>query len=133
MMNTAVKTRVLDGFDDPTFGKEQWDALLSAHNTDSVYLTWEFQRAWWEVFQWGKLLLIAAERDGRVVALAPFYTESGMVYFVGSGFESDCLDFLGDVSHPQVLDALLQTARDHVEDFQGFQLYFVPESSATGK
>jgi CelD/BcsL family acetyltransferase involved in cellulose biosynthesis len=132
MENTPVKTRVLEGFDDPTFGPDRWEQLLRAGGTDSVYLTWQCQRSWWETLGRGSLLLIVAEQDGRVVALAPFYHEAGMVYFVGSSFELDWLDFIGDVSQPPVLDALLETARAHVPGFLGFELLFVPDSSGTG-
>jgi CelD/BcsL family acetyltransferase involved in cellulose biosynthesis len=133
METTSVRTRVLEGFDDPTFGPEQWEQLLRAGHKDVVYLTWHCQRSWWETLGRGQLLLIAAERDGQVVALAPFYTQSGMVYFVGTSFELDYLDFIGDITHPEILDALLETARDQVPGFLGFLLYFVPDRTGTGK
>ena len=131
MRAAAVRTQVLKGFDDPALGPEQWNRLLGGG--DLVYMTWQCQRAWWETLGRGELLLIAAERNGRTVALAPFYTEARMVYFVGSSFELDYLDFLGDVSDPDVLDALLETARDCVPGFRGFQFYFVPDATGTGE
>ena len=132
MSKPVVNTRVLNGFDDPGFGRAQWEQLLQDSNTDIIYLTWHYQRTWWETFKRGKLLLIIAERDGHPVALAPFYTQSGMVYFIASEFESDYLNFIGDISDPEVLDALLVTARDHVPEFEGFRFYFVPDKSGTG-
>ena len=129
----STRTRLLQGFDDPTFGPEQWEGLLAGNSTDIVYLTWHFQRAWWEMHPRGHLLLIVAERDGQAVALAPFYAESGMIYFVGTGFETGYLDFIGDTGDPHILDAILETARDCAPDFLGFQFYFVPETSPTGK
>ena len=130
---TPVHTRILTGFDDPTFGPAQWNALLRGGETDIVYLTWHYQRAWWETLGRGELLLIAAERAGRVVALAPFYLESGMLYSLGTSFETDHLDFIGDTSDPAVLDALLETAREQVPGFLGFRFYFVWEDSRTGE
>jgi CelD/BcsL family acetyltransferase involved in cellulose biosynthesis len=128
-----VCTRVLDGFDDSSFGAESWDHLLRTQSTSVIYLTRLYQRTWWETFHRGKLLLIVAERNGQPIALAPFYVESGMVYFLGSEFESDYLDFIGDVSDPDVMVALLGTARDAVPDFQGFLFYFVSDESGTAK
>ena len=93
-------------------------------------LTWHWQRTWWEAFGRGKLLLIAAERDGRVVALAPLFAESGMVFNI---CPENHLDFIGDIGDPGVLEAILETARAHVPDFAGFRLYFVPDTSRTGK
>lgn len=132
MATPLVRTRVLDGFDDAALGQERWQGLLRSGDTDVIYLTWQFQRSWWDTLGRGQLLLIAAERDGQMVALAPFYTESGMVYFLGTSFEADCLDFLGDISDPDVLDALLEAARARVPGFLGFQFYFVPDTSRTG-
>jgi len=132
-LKSAVRTRILKGFDDPEFGPDRWNRLLQQGVTDSVFLTWHYQRAWWETFGPGELLLIAAERDGRVVALAPFYAESHMVYFIGTGFEQDCLDFIGDVRDRDVLCALLETARCCVPGFEGFKFYFVPDKSGTAK
>src|ERR1051326_206306 len=119
----VVRTRILQGFDDPSFGRDDWNALLRTGPTDHPFLTWEYQRAWRESCGVGELLLIVAERDGKVVALAPFFTDSDMIYFQGTDFESDCLDFIGDISDPDVLDALLDTARSRVPEFEGFRLY----------
>lgn len=132
-LKPVVTTRILRGFDDPGFGCEQWDELLQSGVTESVFLTWHYQRAWWETFGPGELMLIVAEREGSVVALAPFYVESHMVYFVGTGFEQDCLDFIGDARDADVLFALLETARAHVNGFEGFKFYFVPDKSGTAR
>ena len=128
---SSVTTRVLDGFDDAKFGQREWQELLRASNIDHIYLTWHFQRAWWETFGTGQLLLILAERDAEPVALAPLYADSGMVYFVGSAFESDYLDFIGDISDPTVLEALLVTAREATREFLGFTFYFVADRHGT--
>jgi CelD/BcsL family acetyltransferase involved in cellulose biosynthesis len=127
----SIRTQVLEGFHDPALGPERWEEVLRQGDTDVVYLTWQFQRAWWDTRGQGELLLIAAERDGQVVALAPFHHCEGVVYFGASRLESDYLDFVGDISDPEVLDALLGTARECVRDFQGFELYFVPDGSRT--
>ena len=131
-MMSSVNTRVLQGFDDPSFGPMQWEQLLSRTDSDIVYMTWHWQRAWWEAYGTGGLLLITAERNGEVVALAPFYSDQGMIFFGSSQFESDYLDFVGDVSDPQVLDALLCAARDATPGFVGFRFFFVPDRFGNG-
>lgn len=128
--DNAVTTRILDGFEDPMFGREQWEELVRRSDTDVVYLTWQWQRSWWETLGRGHLLLIVAERCGRPTALAPFYVESGMVGFVGTG-DSEYLDFIGDVADPPIIDALLEAARAAPE-FAGLRLSCVPEGSRTG-
>jgi CelD/BcsL family acetyltransferase involved in cellulose biosynthesis len=127
-----VRSWVLTGFDDPRMSSGRWDALLRRGDTDVIFLTWQWLRSWWETVGEGQLLLIAAERDGELVALAPLYTSFGMVYFLGAG-ESDYLDFIGDVSDPEVMAALLREARTRATDFVGIRLHLVPERSRTGQ
>jgi CelD/BcsL family acetyltransferase involved in cellulose biosynthesis len=125
---TAISVSVLSGFDDPA----AWDRLLPASPTNTVFQTWHWQKAWWDSFGRGQLLLIAAHRDGRPIALAPLFADGGMVFLVGSG-GSDYLDFLGDTSDPAVLDAILDTARRQAPGFLGFRFYLVPDDSPTGR
>ena len=64
-----------------------------------------WQTAWWECFGRGQLLLLGAEINRELVALAPLFTQERMVYLVGSG-GSDYLDLIGDTSRPGVVAAL---------------------------
>ena len=129
---SAVTARVLDGFDDPDVGPEAWNALVRRGDSDVVYLTWQFQHAWWTTLGRGQLLLVAAWRDGQLAAIAPFYVDSGMIFFVGSGV-ADYMDFIGDITDPAVCDALLATARLHAPGFVGFRLHCVLGTSRTGQ
>ena len=126
---SEVTVKFLRGFDEPGFGRRLWASLL--RRRVPVFLTWEWQQAWWESFGRGRLMLAAAARDGEVVALAPLFAESGMVFFVGSG-GSDYLDFVGDVSDPMVLAEILDAVRSETPEFLGFRFYHVPEQSSTG-
>ncbi len=128
---TTITARLLQGFNDPSFTPAQWERLLSTGPSDVVFLTWQWQSAWWETFGRGELLLIAAERDGEVIALAPLFAEAGMVYFVGSG-GSDYLDFIGDIRETDVIDALLPKAKSCVADFVGFVFYHMRDDFQTG-
>jgi CelD/BcsL family acetyltransferase involved in cellulose biosynthesis len=128
----AFDVRLLSGFDDPSLASEPWDRLLHTGDSDVVFLTRHWQEAWWECFGRGRLLLIAVERKGKLAALAPLFSEAGMVFFVGSG-GSDYLDFVGDIGDPAVLAAILDIARLQTPDFVGFRFYHVPDSSHTGR
>ena len=125
----AINVQILNGFDDPGFGKNDWNKLLLSGDTDAVNLTWEWQRSWWRSFGRGKLLLILAEKDGKPIALAPLFSDEGMIYNL---FPEDALDFVGDISDTDVLDALLNIARAAVDNFLGFRFYFIPHTSRTG-
>ena len=128
---SAVQTYLLTGFDDPRLPPEKWQRLLERGDTNVVFLTRQWLSAWWETLGKGEMLLIAAERAGEIVALAPFFTISGMIYFLGTG-ESDYLDIIGGGCDPEVMLALLATARECVADFVGMKLYFVSDRSRTG-
>lgn len=130
MSAAKIQTRLLTGFDDPSFGAEQWTQLLPRGDTDSICLTWAVQRTWWETLGHGKLMLIVAKRDGAVVALAPLFTDGGMIYNL---CPEDYVDFAGDIGDPDILDALLNQARAQVKDFAGFQFYFIGDQSRTGQ
>ena len=130
-MTAAANIQLLSGFDDPKLSPEVWSALLHRGDTNVVFLTWHWQRAWWESFGRGQLLLLLAEREGAPVALAPLFADGGMVFFTGSG-GSDYLDFIGDISEPEILDGLLRVAREQTREFVGFRFYHVPDGSRTG-
>lgn len=124
-----VDVRVLSGFDDPAVTPDVWSELLRRGDTDGVNLTWHWQRCWWETFGRGQLLLIAVQRAGELIALAPLFTEAGMIFNI---CPEDRLDMIGNVSDPEILDAILKTAIASVEDFLGFRFYFFPDTSRTG-
>jgi hypothetical protein len=73
------------GFEDPACGAEAWSRLLHCGDTDVVFLTRQWLRPWWETRGEGRLLLVAAERDGEVVALAPTYAADGTILFLRGG------------------------------------------------
>ena len=125
-----ISIRVLNGFDDPAFTESHWMKLQQTGDTDAVNMTWAWQRLWWKAFGRGRLMLILALCENEPVALAPLFTEAGMIYNI---CPKDCLDFIGDVSNPSILDAILQTAIKQVANFKGFVFYFIPGTSRTGK
>ncbi len=129
---SQVTTRVVESFEDCAVGAARWQSVLERGETTEVFLTREWQSAWWECFGRGRLLLIVAERDQKPIAIAPLFADSGMVFFVGSG-GSDYLDFIGDISEPEILDEILKAAMNRVPDFLGFRFYHVPDRSRTGK
>jgi hypothetical protein len=131
MSASSIQIQVIDSFDSRALLPERWSSLLSGGDTDTVFLTWWWQKTWWECFGRGRLLLVLAERRGRPIALAPLFADSGMIFFVGSG-GSDYLDFLGDISGGDVLPRILDAAREAVPDFVGFRFYHVPDASRTG-
>lgn len=129
MISLKAKFRILDGFDDPSMTADIWNGLLSRGQSDGVFMSWHWQKAWWKAFGRGKLILVVAEQDGEPIAIAPLFADHGIVYLVGSG-GSDYLDMIGDVSDLDLLEGLLQQAKDSAPNFTGFCFYHVLETSA---
>jgi len=129
---SSIQTYVLTGFNDLRLSQDQWTRLLAQGDTDVIFLTRQYLSAWWETLGEGQLLLTVAERDGKPIALAPLYATGGMIYFAASS-SADYLDFIGDTNSPDVLPALLATARDQIPEFLGFKFYFIPKRSRTGE
>ncbi len=129
MSAATITTRIVSSFDDPNCREDRWTDLLRRGELDSVNLTWQWQRSWWASFGKGQLMLVMAERDGIPQAIAPLFADGGMIYNI---CPEDSLNFVGDISDPVVLDALLTTAREHVPGFAGFKFYFIPDTIRTG-
>ena len=124
----AVTVRELS-YDDPAL-PAVWSRLFATSDMRSITQTLEWHRTWWGALGRGTLLLLAAEREGEPVAIAPFFCDSGMVFFVGVG-EADWHDVLGAGHDPDVLTPLLAAAIDRAPDFAGIKLHFIPEFSRT--
>lgn len=123
---------VLAGFDEVPLSPALWEELLKRASTRTVFQTHEWQRAWWESFGRGHLLLVLAQEEKPIVLAPLFGDEDGMVYFIGSG-GSDYLDFVGEVSDPEVLAEILAAAAASVPHFAGFRFYHVPSQSPTAQ
>jgi len=107
-----------------------WNSLLERSDARPVTQTLEWQRVWWSTHGRGRLLLLAAERGGETIAIAPLFAEHGMIFFVGAS-SADYHDVLGTAHEPAVLAELLAAARNRTPDFLGFRLHFIPEYSRT--
>ena len=121
---------VVDRFDDPRVARGAWDRLVPKSARPSIFMTWDWQSAWWQSFGRGRLLILAIRRGDELVALAPLFLDGGMLFFVGSG-GSDYLDFIGNVGQDEV-DDLLGAALRAIPDALGIRLYHVPDESPTG-
>ncbi len=129
--------------------RQEWDSLLRQSATNTLFLTWEWQKAWWEAFGAGKTLYLIALRDedGDLVGIAPlFHQESqvdpavvmpplsverpvpcaggepqGTVHLVGGTEVSDYLDIIAPVERNQeVCAAVLGALETRFVEATGF-------------
>lgn len=131
-VRAATRVVSLTGFDDPRIAPPIWDHLVASGPTQSVFLTYWWQRAWWETFGGDALLLLLAlETEGAITAIAPLFESGGMLFLVGSG-GSDALDLIGGPAGTGGLASLLDAAWEAVPSALGIRFYCVPDGSPTG-
>ncbi len=87
-----------EGFD--TLATE-WNGLLHRSAADTIFLTLEFQRTWWQCLGEGELLILAVRDDdnGELVGIAPFFATvdpqgQRVLATVGCVDVADYLDFI---------------------------------------
>ena len=117
----------------------EWNRLLEKSHTNTLFLTWHWQSTWWKHLGGGDLLLVGLrlEGDGRLVAIAPLFSPTGLPFralsLVGCREVSDYLDVLvergqEEPSYRALLDFL---AADVVPAWDVIDLCNVPEASPT--
>src|SRR5262245_57260316 len=122
---TSIETQIAMSFDDPAVDRSRRRRLMADGHTDSVNLTWEWQRHWWNSLGRGKLLLTVVQQDGEPRCIAPLFAEHGMVFNI---CPEDRLDIVGNVDGPKAIEAIIQTLYERVPDFLGLKLYFIPHT-----
>lgn len=130
MTAASIQYHLLSGFTDPMLSPEDWNALQCKGSGNTVFMSWHWQKTWWEVFGRGELLLLLALKNDQPVSIAPLFADGGMLFFVGSG-GSDYLDFIGDTSDPEIIKGLLQLAIENAPGLLGCRFYHIHASSST--
>lgn len=62
--------------DDFLNGRAEWQRLLATTEADPLFLSWDWQSLWWQLFGAARrreLAILAAYRSGELVGIAPFY------------------------------------------------------------
>lgn len=136
----------------------EWNALLQRSTTNVLFMTWEWQRAWWESFGAGKDLHLFAIRDEghSLVAICPLFLQQTFiaresplpeisverpkaiahgeprqaVHLVGGTEVSDYLDIIALPERHQEACTLLVDALAQ-EDWQILDLRCIPALSPT--
>ncbi|MFZ5917536.1 MAG: GNAT family N-acetyltransferase [Chloroflexota bacterium] len=114
----------------------EWNPLLQRSAADTIFLTYEWQRTWWDFFATGReLCLLAFRHGGKLVGLAPFYFQalaSGKTVLQIIGGVDIC-DYLDIIALPewqeQVYQALLTFLIQQAPHWDEIDLHCVPQTS----
>jgi len=91
----------------------EWNDVLRRSPADTIFLTLEFQRTWWQCLGDGELLILAMrDESGELVGIAPLYgveTPQGQqaLAIVGCEEVADYLDFIVAQGHEDACYAAL--------------------------
>jgi CelD/BcsL family acetyltransferase involved in cellulose biosynthesis len=91
--------------------EECWHRLLSACPHDTIFLTWDWQHAWWKLSGSGELHVLTVEVEGQVVGIAPLVREGGCWVFAGG---AEVADFLDIVAAPRFADDVAGAVLDYI-------------------
>ena len=108
--------------------RPEWNVLLEGSEANTIFLTWEWIRAWIDAFGWRREPLLIAVRDrvGRLCALAPLYRER---YVLPGGLRYRMLRVMGDrptaAEYPDwivlkdcetpAIEAIVETLQQHAD------------------
>ncbi len=122
----------------------EWNALLKVSHNNVPFLTYEFQRAWWEhlgggEWQQGELsIVIGRGENGKLLGIAPFFaTTDGegkqVLQFIGSHEIADFLDLIVRwEDHAAFTEALLRfLIAQNSPNWERIELYNLLDSSLT--
>lgn len=93
--------------------RQEWNPLLARSSFNSVFLTWEWQTAWWECLGTGELTIVAFYNpEDELIGIAPLFSTqadgSCQVQFVGCSEVADYLDIIiAAGSEPEVYAGFL--------------------------
>jgi CelD/BcsL family acetyltransferase involved in cellulose biosynthesis len=102
--------------------RAEWNALLAHNAVNEVFLTWEWQDAWWRAYQHGELfVLIGRDAHGTLHGIAPWFIDTSdpeerVLRPIGCVDVTDYLDIIAPHARREAfcssLAAYLQAHRD---------------------
>src|SRR5258707_33767 len=113
----------------------EWNSLLPHNATNEIFLTWEWQSTWWQIYKPGDLWVVAArDESNRLVGLAPWfiYQPERVVRTIGCVEVTDYLDVL---VLPEARDEFYSAITDflarHSGEFSRVSLCNIPAGTPT--
>ena len=89
---------------------EEWNALLHRSAADTIFLTLEYQRTWWQHLGEGELLILAVREssNGELIGIAPLFATTNpqgqrSLTIIGCVEVADYLDFIVAQGHEEAV------------------------------
>ena len=108
-----------------------WESVLQDSPADTLFLTHQWQKVWWDTFGDGKAMCgFSYPADGGVAAIASLVKSGNTISFMGSQDTFDYNDFLIRPGHEDGFYQTLLECMDN-QDFQNMSLFSLRDSSPT--
>jgi len=129
----------LDVYQDATGFEEladEWNDLLHNSDTDTIFLTHEWQRTWWHFFSPGRELILLSLRQGeKLVAIAPFYRQQlngrTVLQLVGGTDICDYLDIIASPGHKNVVyQVIFKFLATELTDWDEIDFHCIPAAAS---
>jgi CelD/BcsL family acetyltransferase involved in cellulose biosynthesis len=136
MSEAALRVDLITRRSDVPLDAEQWNALVAANETNTIFQTYEWFDAWWQIMGDGRELFFLVVRDGDAICgFAPLTrrrSEYGwrLLEFAGTG-NADYQDFILPRDKPRQLAAICQFLRAHRFRWERLAFTNVPSHSST--
>jgi CelD/BcsL family acetyltransferase involved in cellulose biosynthesis len=114
------------------FDAKEWDSLVTRSISGTVYQSYNWQKAWWQVFGDGyePLILEARTESGELVGIAPLVIQKSTVHFLGPGAITYA-DFIVTEPHEEILGAFIGWLDDHSHLWSALQFKSILDTSPT--
>lgn len=114
--------------------KSEWNTLLQASASNTIFGTWEWQSIWWQVYEPGDLWVITVRDEAdRLVGIAPWFVDQKKVIrAIGCKEVTDYVDLIVLKGQEQpVYQAIAQALFERRAQFDHLNLCNVPANSPT--
>ena len=117
--------------------ESEWNSLLEHSSSNLIFMTWQWQSTWWEVYRPGDLwVLEIRDDDGGLVGIAPWFIQTQedgtrLVHTVGC---ADVTDYLSMIVHQEFEVEVYQALAQYLGEqqslaFDMLDLCNIPEDS----
>lgn len=119
--------------------KAEWNDLLHHSASDTIFCTWEWQSAWWDVYRAGDLFVATCRADdGQLVGIGSWFIETKdgerVVRTIGC---VDVTDYVDIIAHPDYVEAVgaqfAAVLAEHRLTYDRINFCNIPEASPTLK
>jgi CelD/BcsL family acetyltransferase involved in cellulose biosynthesis len=118
---------------------QQWDALLTESETNTVHQLFAWTEVWWQILSRGRELFVLSVWQGdQLVGVAPLMRstqrkhgrKARVLEFIGSG-SVNYLDFIVGANKQRIMESMLDWLSDNRDEWDMLNLLHIPETSAS--